>query len=463
MATTKIWKVQKRLDHVINYATNEEKTKNNYSKYRMDEFDSIRQVMAYATNPDKTEKQFYTTGINCKIEDAVKQMQFVKIFYGKENGILAFHAYQSFNEGEVTPEIAHEIGVKLANEMWGDRFQVVVSTHLNTQHIHNHFVINSVSFKDGKKYYSNFTNTALLRKTSDEICEEYGLSVLKEKTCKSGINFENFYKKSMRDSDYYKFAKEDIDYAIKHSYTLKQFQQMLVSMGYNYYYRADKLSVRRKPHKRNIRVERAFGEEYSLENIKRRILENDYIRQEKIIPYMVIKHKHLKTRDRIRKKYKPKGIVALYYYYRYLIKLYTRNNTQYKLTPKMREEVKKMDEYSKKIRFLCKYKIETMSDVDNVKEKKQKEMQNILNTRNRLYYKRQKLDNESEKDSVTKEIINVTSVLQKVRKEIRLCDDIYDSVPRMKKHIKEVDEKENENAKEKKLKEKKKKVRRYER
>lgn len=466
MATTKIWKVQKRLDHVINYATNEEKTKNNYNEYGMDEFDSIRQVMTYATNPDKTEKQFYTTGINCEVKDAVKQMQLVKTIYGKENGILAFHAYQSFNKGEVIPEIAHEIGVKLANEMWGDRFQVVVSTHLNTGHLHNHFVINSVSFKDGRKYYSNLTNTALLRKTSDEICEEYGLSVLKEKTCKSGINFENFYKKSMRDSDYYKFAKEDIDYAIKHSYTLKQLQQMLVSMGYNYYYRADKLSVRREPYKRNIRVERAFGEEYSLENIKRRILENDYIRQEKIIPYKVIKNKYFTTRDKVKKKYKPKGIVALYYYYRYLLKLYTRNNTQYKLTPEMRAEVKKMDEYSERIRFLCKYKIENLGDVDNEKEKKQEELQKILNTRNRLYYKRQKLDNESEKDVVTKEIIDVTSVLQKVRKEIRLCDEIFDSVPKMKEQLKGVDEKENQKAKEKeekKLKKKKKKDRRYER
>lgn len=458
MTTTKIWKVQKRLDKVINYATNKEKTKNNYNEY---EFNNINQVINYATNPDKTEKQFYTTGINCEVKNADKQMQFVKILYGKEKGMLAFHAYQSFDEGEVTPKIAHEIGVKLANEMWGDRFQVVVSTHLNTRHLHNHFVINSVSFKDGKKYYSNLTNTALLRKTSDEICEEYGLSVLKEKTCKSGINFENFYKKSMRDSDYYKFGKEDIDYAVKHSYTLKQFQQMLVLMGYNYYYRADKLSVRREPHKRNIRVERAFGEEYSLENIKRRILENDYIRQEKIIPYMVIRHRRFTTRDRIKKKYKPKGIVALYYYYRYLIKLYTRNDTQYKLTSKMREEVKKMDEYSKRVRFLCKYKIETMSDIDNVKEKKQEEMQKILNMRNRLYYKRQKLDNESEKDSVTKEIIDVTSALAKVRKEIRLCDGIYDGVPKMKEQLKELDDKEKQKDKEKKL--TKKKDRRYER
>ena len=92
-------------------------------------------------------------------------------------------------------------------------------------------------------------------------------------------------------------------------------------------------------------------------------------------------HRYFTTRDRIKKKYKPKGIVALYYYYRYLIRLYTRNNTQYKLTPKMREEVKKMEEYSERIRFLCKYKIETLSNVDNVKEKKQEEIDLIQNPR----------------------------------------------------------------------------------
>jgi phosphomevalonate kinase len=119
------------------------------------------------------------------------------------------------------------------------------------------------------------------------------------------------------------------------------------------------------------------------------------------------------------------------------------------LTPEMRAEVQKMDEYSERIRFLCKYKIETMSDVDNIKKQKKEELQKILNIRNRLYYKRQKLDSEIEKDSVTKEIIEVTSVLTKVRKEIKLCDEIYDNVPRMKEQIKEVDEKEKKYAKEK--------------
>lgn len=458
MTTTKIWKVQKRLDHVINYATNKEKTKNNYSKYGMDEFDSIRQVMTYVTNPDKTEKRFYTTGINCEVKDAVKQMQFVKTFYGKENGILAFHAYQSFNEGEVTPEIAHEIGVKLANEMWGDRFQVVVSTHLNTQHLHNHFVINSVSFKDGKKYYSNLENTALLRKISDEICEEYGLSVLKEKTCKSGINFENFYKKSMRDSDYYKFAKEDIDYAIEHSWTYKEFLKKLKEMGYEVYFRANKINVRMYPHKRNIRIERAFGEEYSIENIQNKICSRYPSKEEVIKPKTC--DRRLFYKGSIKKLRKPKGIIALYYYYCYLLKVYPKKKLNYKLTPKMRAEVKKMDKYSAQIRFICKYKLENIKDVENLKEEKKEELQKILNTRNRLYYKRQKLDNESEKEVLTKEIISVTSAIEKVRKEIKMCDEVGDNSRKMKEQIKEMDKKEQEKVKEK---EKKKKDRKYDR
>ena len=86
-----------------------------------------------------------------------------------------------------------------------------------------------------------------------------------------------------------------------------------------------------------------------------------------------------------------------------------------------------------------------------------------MNIRNRLYYKRQKLDSEIEKDGVTKEIIDVTSVLTKVRKEIRLCDEIYDKVPKMKEQIRELDEKEKQKIKEKESKLKKNKDRRYER
>ena len=118
----------------------------------------------------------------------------------------------------------------------------------------------------------------------------------------------------------------------------------------------------------------------------------------------------------------------------------------------MRAEVKKMDKYSEQIRFICKYKLETINDIDDLKEQKQEELQKNLNTRNRLYYKRQKLDNECEKDAVSKEIISVTSAIEKVRKEIRLCDEVGDNARKMKEQIKKLDDKEKKKAKEKELK-----------
>ena len=130
----------------------------------------------------------------------------------------------------------------------------------------------------------------------------------------------------------------------------------------------------------------------------------------------------------------------------------------------MRAAVKKMDKYSEQIRFICKYKLESINDIDNLKEQKKEELQKILNTRNRLYYKRQKLDNSIEKDIMTKEIISVTVDMEKVRKEIKLCDEIYENVSNMKRQIKEFYKKEQEKSKEKEEKKlKKKKDRRYER
>ncbi|MDY4810371.1 MAG: relaxase/mobilization nuclease domain-containing protein, partial [Bulleidia sp.] len=89
---------------------------------------------------------------------------------GKDDGVLAFHAVQSFKPDEITPDECHEIGVRLADQMWGDRFEVVVSTHLDRHHLHNHFVINSVSFMDGKKFDNNRKDYMQFRNLSDELC-----------------------------------------------------------------------------------------------------------------------------------------------------------------------------------------------------------------------------------------------------------------------------------------------------
>ena len=103
-----------------------------------------------------------------------------------------------------------------------------------------------------------------------------------------------------------------------------------------------------------------------------------------------------------------------------------------------------MEFYSEQIRFMCKYKLETTDAVDELKNQKLREKQVILNKRNKLYYHRNKCNNEEDKDAITKDIILVTDMLKKVKKEIKLCDVIYNNVPKMKQQIREVEDMEKE-------------------
>ena len=136
MATTSIWAVKNSLADVVSYAQNPEKT----------EYKDLQNVLHYAGNDDKTEHKYFVTGINCFAETACEQMMNTKHRFANKGTNVAFHGYQSFAPGEVTPELAHEIGVRFARELWGDLYEVLVATHLKTDCYHNHFVVNSVSF-----------------------------------------------------------------------------------------------------------------------------------------------------------------------------------------------------------------------------------------------------------------------------------------------------------------------------
>ena len=102
-------------------------------------------------------------------------MALTKRFFHKEDKVQGYHIIQSFNGNEVSAERANEIGRKLSDELWGDKYQVIICTHINKSNVHNHIIVNSVSFIDGKKYHNGKTEIALIRDTSDTLCEEYGL------------------------------------------------------------------------------------------------------------------------------------------------------------------------------------------------------------------------------------------------------------------------------------------------
>ena len=116
IATTGIWKIDRRLDHVIDYIIDAEKTIN--YNFQKDLYNELHIDNNYIDIDYKTEKQYYVSSLNCSIENAYDEMQLTKKSYRKEGGILGFHSFQSFREGEVTPDLAHNIGVKLAEEMW---------------------------------------------------------------------------------------------------------------------------------------------------------------------------------------------------------------------------------------------------------------------------------------------------------------------------------------------------------
>ena len=140
MAYTKIIVIHSRLDRCLGYTQDEEKT-------------SLETVLDYAMNRDKTEQDCFETALNCDRETAYADMMDTKRRWGKTSRKRkGYHVIQSFAPGEVAPEQAHAIGVELAQRLLADKYEVVVSTHLNKAHLHSHIVFNSVSFVDGSMY-----------------------------------------------------------------------------------------------------------------------------------------------------------------------------------------------------------------------------------------------------------------------------------------------------------------------
>ena len=448
MAVTKIWKITNNLGKVINYSENGKKTRRS----------SLDDILDYAMNKDKTEKQFFVTGINCDARIASDEMNLVKLQYNKTDGIHGFHAYQSFEETKketnLTPEIAHEIGVKLANQLWGDRFQVVVTTHLNTGHLHNHFVINSVSFKDGKRFYDNKSSYGYMRHESDELCKEYGLKTREEKPTKAGINYDNFYKNYERIyNTEASRAKRDLDFAIRQAFSYKEFINIMNKMDYEVTERYEKLSIRHKNYKRNIRIERRFGDDYTIENIKKRILSEQDVR----IPFIEEYNKPFKHDFTLSKrKIKVKGFMAIYFHYMYLLRL-NNKNPYIKLTPEMKADIAKMDKYSEEAKLLANNKIETSSDLESYYIKKNGELKLALGERGILWDRRASKKNEDIRQELCNQISEKTEIINRLRKEVVLCEDIKTRIPKMKENLNELKKEEKAREKEQKLKKDKRK------
>ena len=328
----------------------------------------------------------------------------------------------------------------------GDRFQVVVTTHLNTDHIHNHFALNSVSFKDGKKYYNTRETYAYMRQISDNLCRENHLSVIKEKKCgKYNIDYTKYYKSLIHKSNYHTTTKRDIDFAITQADNYKEFENLLKKMDYELIYRAGVLSVRHAPYTRNIRVARAFGEEYTMEQIKKRIRNEKAVK----VPFPEAKNKKYYIRkDIFKNKKKATGLKALYYYYCYLLKIFPKTNTKKKTPLSIRADVQKLKRISDEAKLLNRNDIKTTGELTLYINTLKKEREKFEEKRDKLYYENTRLKKEERQVNYEK-LSEIAGKIQTLKYEIKMCEEIMSRVPKIKENIKEIDSNEIEKGREK--------------
>ena len=427
MAVTKIWPIKNSFAAPIIYVQNSEKTLNPNAGMSEESLQALEDVIEYAANEDKTEMKYYVSTINCNKRCARDEFAMVKKRFGKEGGIVAFHAYQSFAPGEVNPSEAHSIGVELARRLWGDRFQIVVATHVNTAAVHNHLVINSISFKDGKRFHGCRETTGMLREMSDRICQEHGLSVIKNP---KGQRVNTYLYKMERAGmpTRYNVARKSIDEAIALSLTIEEFKAELRSRGYSYRFDPQRKywTITPPGWKKPIRIHQ-LGENYTRESIERRIYENDPSVRTERVRQQYHRSNHYNLRRRIDRIMGRSGLEKLYlrccYELGYLPK-YQQNPT--KLHILLKEDLLKCDQYSEQAKLLSKYHVNTDEDLSQLMEKIEDKMQSISAERDEMRKVSRRNIPIAQIDAARDKVTELTAELRELRKELKVCSQVQE-------------------------------------
>lgn len=432
MAVTAIWPIKGRVDKVINYARNPEKTQEESYK-ELSALHTIEGVVEYATDEIKTERRSYVSCVNLFSEETAAQ-EFVatKRQKGKTDGRTCYHGYQSFKADEVTAETAHLIGKELAEELWGDRFEVLVATHCNTGHYHNHFVINSVSWLDGRKFYNSPADYARMRAVSDRLCREHGLSVIESSANKSKSYAEWQAEKAGKPTQR-STIRADIDRAINASVTRDEFFAFLQSAGYElklYKKNGDWLEypALKPPGAKGYFRFHKLGPKYDLDQITKRILKN--ISRKEPFPEaeeLAVKEYRQQQPPPFYERKKPR-LYRLYLRYCYELHIIEKHPASVKrVSFFMREDLAKLDKLDAQTRFLAKYQFSTAEALLAFQADATHELTTLAVERAELWneVKRSKRKRDEPAVALAKgQITEIKGKMKSLRKEVVLCDDI---------------------------------------
>ena len=396
MATTKILPVRKRLKDCLDYAANPKKTE----VFRGDALDRL---MHYTQNEDKTEHQLYVTGFNCDPQNACLIMEATKRRWHKDigHGNVGYHIIQSFKPGEANPDQVHQIGCEFARRCLANRFECTVSTHLDKGHLHNHIVVNSVSFMDGKMFRNDFkTYYQGIRQISDDLCRQNRLSVIE--TDGRGISYGEWRNRREGKPTLRGMVKADVEIALAESTDFDEFVGKLQRMGYEVKYgpRVKHMAVRHQDSKRFVRLDgvapqfseselRAFftqlkklppemQQEYQAEN---QPLQQSW-QKESELPVV----RRARCRSRLNRPYKKVGgIMACYYHYCALLRRSYRGKSGRRCYYLLREDFSKFNRYRRQCDLLWEQKIESTEELRTYKAKLTHELEVLTQKRKYLY------------------------------------------------------------------------------
>ena len=232
---------------------------------------TLSKAIAYILNPEKTDEKLLVSSYGCASETAAREFEWTRKI-AEQKGmnpvrIIARHVIQSFEIGEVTPELAHEIGKQFADEILGGKYEYVLTTHIDKDHVHNHLIFNAVDFVDYHAYKSYKRIYYDMREVSDRLCKENGLSVIPPSQNK-GMGYKE-YTEAKRGTSWKQKLKQTIDRIVITAKDYDDFLRLMQEAGYEI--KTGKyISFRAKGQERFTRS-KTIGENYTEERIKERI------------------------------------------------------------------------------------------------------------------------------------------------------------------------------------------------
>ena len=424
MAVIKVFAVRKQLKKTVNYITDSEKTDSDLAK-----------KIDYALNSEKTagtaaasEQFLYESVINLPdVKTAYAHMQATKERFDKTGGVLGYHIIQSFKPGEITADQCHELGRKLASEMFGAGYEIVIGTHLNKEHLHNHIVVNSVSFAGGKKLRFNKQSYRELQEISDQLCRKYGLSVIESKA--HGKSYKEWLNEKEGKPTVRGQIRADIDHAIKESFNYGTFIANLEKRGYLIKDSPSRTYTALKPPfgARFIRLN-SLGEEYTKERIIGR-LSKQKSWQSKTQPERT-KYYPRKLPQKCRKV---TGLQALYLRYVYLLKL--NKKPKAKLSRYLWEDLCRFERYKKEYEYLKAQNITTKEELQKRIIYLKTETEKLEKLRKPLYEQKRRCANVEQKNEIEPKLSEINCNLKELRRELRLCCEIAENTAKIKGNL----------------------------